>query len=88
MKIIPINTSFDDLYIRKASPIANIRFLAKILSFDGYPEYGIRLSSSFDDHVKSNYCISNEENEALDSYVAHSWEYINKFLVKMTPLFY
>ncbi len=83
MKIIPINTSFDDLYIRKSITNSEHQiFWQKILSFDGYPEYGIRLSSSFDDHVKSNYCISNEENEALDSYVAHSWEYINKFLVK------
>ncbi|WP_224653106.1 hypothetical protein [Pectobacterium versatile] len=83
MKIIPIKTSFDDLYIRKGTSNSEHQiFWQKILSFDGYPEYGIRLSSSVDDYVTSNYFLSNEENEALDSYVADSWEYINKFLAE------
>lgn len=54
----------------------------KILSFNGYPEYGIRLSSSFDDYSESNTCLSDEENEILESYVADSWEYINKHLTE------
>ncbi|MBJ9048892.1 hypothetical protein [Citrobacter braakii] len=83
MKIIPIGESFDDLYIRKGvSNSEHQNFWQKILAFDGYPEYGIRLSSSVDDYITSSFCISNEENEALDSYVADSWGYINKYLTK------
>lgn len=83
MKIIPIKISFDDLYIRKGISDNEHRiFWQKVLAFDGYPEHGIRLSSSIDDYITSNFCISNEENEALDSYVADSWGYINEFLVK------
>lgn len=83
MKIIPIETSFDDLYIRKGTSNSEHQiFWQKIFAFDGYPEYGIRLSSSVDDYISSNCCISNEENEALDSYVADSWGYINKFLTE------
>ncbi|WP_291969357.1 hypothetical protein [Candidatus Symbiopectobacterium sp.] len=86
MKIIPRKTSFDDLYIRKGTSNSEHQdFWQEILSFDSYPEYGIRLSSSIDDYVTSNHCISNEEGEALDSYVADSWEYINKFLAENNP---
>lgn len=83
MKIIPTNISVDDLYTRKgASDNEHQIFWQNIFSFNGYPEYGIRLSSSFDDLVESNDCISDEESEALDNYVAESWEYINKYLAK------
>lgn len=81
MKTMPINTSFDDLHIRKnTSNSEHQNFWEKILSFDGYPEYGIRLSSSYDDYFKSNADISHKEHKALEDYVADSWEYINKYL--------
>ncbi|GLY62478.1 hypothetical protein Pcaca05_33350 [Pectobacterium carotovorum subsp. carotovorum] len=82
MKAMMINASFDDLHIRKNLSNSEHQFFwQKILSFDGYPEYGIRLSSSFDDHIKSNNFISHDESEALANYVANSWEYINKYLI-------
>ncbi|QQG30028.1 hypothetical protein JFY74_08390 [Pectobacterium carotovorum] len=88
MKIMMINASFDDLHIRKSTSSSEHQtFWQNILSFDGYPEYGIRLSLSFDDHVKSNYCISHEEEEALGNYIADSWEYINKYLTPNPPLY-
>lgn len=81
MKTMPINTSFDDLHIRKnTSNSEHQNFWQKILSFNGYPEYGIRLSSSFDERFKSGAYISPKENEALEDYVADSREYINKYL--------
>ena len=81
MKIMPINTSFDDLHIRKnISNSEHQDFWQKILSFEGYPEYGIRLSSSFDNYFKPYADISHKENEALENYVADSWGYINKYL--------
>lgn len=55
-------------------------FRQKILSFNGYPEYGIRLSSSFDERFKSDDYIFLEENEALENYFADSREYIDKYL--------
>lgn len=83
---MPINTSLDDLYIRNGTSNSEHQvFWQNIFSFDGYPEYGLRLSSYADDYATSNYCISNEEFEALDSYVANSWEYINKFLAENSP---
>lgn len=83
MKTEPIKTSLDDLYIRKkTSNNEHENFFKNIFSFNGYSDYGVKLSSSFDDHIDSSILISHEENEVLESYVADSWMYINKYLIE------
>ncbi|EMZ4422830.1 hypothetical protein ABDM33_001724, partial [Salmonella enterica] len=83
MKAISLKTSFDDIHIRKTTSNSEHQtFWQKVLSFDGYPEYAIQLSSSFNELAKVDSDISPEENEALENYVGNSWEYINKYLVK------
>ncbi|EBR2487067.1 hypothetical protein B2E92_05390 [Salmonella enterica] len=82
MKAISLKTSFDDIHIRKSTSNSEHQtFWQKILSFDGYPEHAIKLSSSFNEIVKVDSSISAEENEALENYVGNSWEYINKYLI-------
>lgn len=81
LKITPMYPSFDDLHIR--NHITNSEhqaFWQKILFFNAYPEHGIQFSSAFDNNQISDICISHEENEVIESYVAGSWEYINKYL--------
>ncbi|ENY5534661.1 hypothetical protein ACFZFR_001597 [Salmonella enterica] len=90
MKAISLKTSFDDIHIRKSTSNSEHQtFWQKVLSFDGYPEHAIKLSSSFNELVKVDSSISAEENEALENYVENSWEYINTLstMKEMIPLF-
>lgn len=82
LNLIKVSSYFDDLYMRgNLSRHEQQNFLQKVLSFEGYPEYGINLSSAFDNYITSNLFISPEEEDMIENYVANSWEYINKHLV-------